>query len=81
MNVIAKLFKVSPVNVSKWDSFFDSKRKKKITKRIKNFLLSKAKNNFIGIDNENSRKLAILIEKNLKLRFHLLQLTICSEVY
>ena len=69
MNVIAKLFKVSPVTVAKWrkrDSFLDSKRKRKtkMTKKIKNFLLSNAKNKFTGVCNSSSRKLAILIEKN-----------------
>ena len=71
MNNIAKIFKVSPVTVAKWkkrDSFIDLKRKTKMTKKIKNFLLSKAKNKFTGIDNASSRKLAIQIEKRFKIK-------------
>ena len=39
-----------------------------MTKKIKNFLLNKAKNKFAGIDNASSRKLAILIEKRFKIK-------------
>ena len=50
---IAQIFKVSPMTVSKWikkDSFYDSirKRKTKMTKKIKNFLLANAKKNLLA---------------------------------
>jgi len=57
-------------NGKKKDYFVDTKRKRKtkMTKAIKNFLLSKAKNKFTGIDNASSRKIASLFFKKFKIK-------------
>ena len=73
LNQIAKLYSVSPMTVAKWinkDYFVDTprKRKTKMTKKIKYFLIQKAKNKFKGVDNASSRKLANLILKKFKIK-------------
>ena len=73
LNQIAKLYSVSPMTVAKWinkDYFVDTprKRKTKMTKKIKYFLIQKAKNKFTGVDNASSRKLANLILKKFKIK-------------
>jgi len=73
LNNLAKLFHVTPMTVTKWknkDYFVDTtkKRMSKMPKKIKYFLLNKAKNKFTGINNASSRKLAFEIEKIFKLK-------------
>ena len=75
---ISQIYNVSPMTLAKWikkDSFYDSirKRKTKMTRKIKIFLLSNAKNKFTGINNASCRKLAMMISKTLKLKFPLSQ--------
>ena len=70
---IAKIFGVSPMTVSRWkdkDYFFDKirKRKTKMTREIKNFLIRKCKNKFTGINNASSRKVAKAIKKYFNIK-------------
>ena len=72
-NKVAPIFHVSPMTVLKWrkkDSFYDSvrKRKNRISRNIKYFLLRNGKNKFSGIDNASCRKLATQIERKLKVK-------------
>lgn len=65
---IAKMIKVSSMTVAKWknqDTIIDKKRRRKtkMNRKIKNFLIRKTKNKFTGINKASSRKLAREIEK------------------
>ena len=70
---IAKLFKVSNNFVGRWKNkknYMNSKRKRKgkITKKIRRFLLKNAKNKFTGIEGGSSRKLARKIRKKFSVK-------------
>ena len=69
---IAEIVGTSNMTVSRWKSkfrFTDKKRKRKtkMTKEIKIFLIKNAKNKFTGINNASSRKLSIKIKKKFNI--------------
>lgn len=70
---IARIFKVSNNFVGRWKNrrnYENSKRKRKIkiSKRIKRFLIKKSKNKFTGIEGASSRKLASKIRKKFSIK-------------
>ncbi len=56
--------------LDKKDSFYDSKRKRKtkMARKIKNFLLAKTKNKFTVTNRASCRKLATLDSKKYKIK-------------
>lgn len=65
---IAKIVGTSSMTVSRWkdkETFIDKirKRRNKMSKDIKNFIIKKARNKFTGINKASSRKIAFAIKK------------------
>lgn len=69
---IAKIVGVTSMTVSNWKNkkyFSDAKRKRKskLTKKIKNFLLRNAKNKFSGVNKASSRRLSLKLKKTFNI--------------